>query len=229
MEPAESDAALAMAEGRRGPADVGRRRQPAESPLPPATLPERRGDVRENRVAFDDEAAAEGAGYRRREGLLVRDGPAGSKRDAVVCGGTPFAYNVDMRIILTGDQFCDGPNDLVAAILARPGHPLWPRHRARPHGDDTGIDEAVKLAAKGLHLKAEEHPVDSGHPEGYRFRNREMLLAGAGAVVILHRTLLDGGSKDLARQAIVAGVPTYLIDSEDGRPRRMKDGDGRLA
>jgi len=59
-----------------------------------------------------------------------------------------------------------------------------------------------------------------------RFRNREMLRAGASLCVILHRSVLDARTKDLARQAIEAGVPTYLIDSEEGKVRRLRAGDG---
>jgi hypothetical protein len=53
-----------------------------------------------------------------------------------------------------------------------------------------------------------------------------MLRAGASLCVILHRSVLDARTKDLARQAIEAGVPTYLIDSEDGKVRRLRAGDG---
>ena len=47
-------------------------------------------------------------------------------------------------------------------------------------------------------------------------------------IVIVHRSLLDAGTRDLARQAIDAGIATYLIDSEEGKPRRIRMEDGRL-
>ena len=47
--------------------------------------------------------------------------------------------------------------------------------------------------------------------------------------MIVHRSLLDAGTKDMARQAIAAGVPTYLIDSEQGVRRRTRAGNPRLA
>jgi hypothetical protein len=37
------------------------------------------------------------------------------------------------------------------------------------------------------------------------------MLRGAGLCVIVHRSILDAGSKDLAQQAPALGVPTYLI------------------
>ena len=39
---------------------------------------------------------------------------------------------------------------------------------------------------------------------------------------------LDEGSRDLARQAVAAGVPPYLIDSEEGKPKRRNEGDAIL-
>ncbi len=64
-------------------------------------------------------------------------------------------------------------------------------------------------------------------PSRCPFRNHEMLRAGAGLCLIVLRSVLDAGTKNLARQAIEAGVPTYLIDSEKGKPRRLKAGDMR--
>jgi hypothetical protein len=36
------------------------------------------------------------------------------------------------------------------------------------------------------------------------------------------------GTKDCARRAIAAGIPTYLIDSEAARPKRLHADDSRL-
>jgi hypothetical protein len=55
------------------------------------------------------------------------------------------------------------------------------------------------------------------------------IVFGAGLCVILHRSLLNVGTKDLARQAIAAGIPTYLTDSEHAAPRRVRAGKWRLA
>jgi hypothetical protein len=52
--------------------------------------------------------------------------------------------------------------------------------------------------------------------EAIRFRNREMVRAGAGLSLIAYRSLLDAGTKDVAKQAIEAEVPTYLITGSRG-------------
>jgi hypothetical protein len=98
------------------------------------------------------------------------------------------------------------------------------------HGDDTGVAESFATAAKGVRIRTEEHLADSAHlgQEAIRFRNREMLRAGAQLCVILHRSVLDAGTRDLARQALEAGVPTYLIDSEEVKPKPLRMGDERL-
>jgi hypothetical protein len=133
-----------------------------------------------------------------------------------------------MRIVAAGDQFrpC---HRLASAILRRMVARYGP-DIVIIHGDDTGVAESFATAAKGQRIKAEEHMADFSHlgQEAIRFRNREMLRAGAQLCVILHRSVLDAGTKDLARQAIEAGVPTYLIDSEEGRPKRIRTGDARL-
>jgi hypothetical protein len=98
------------------------------------------------------------------------------------------------------------------------------------HGDDTGVAESFATAAKGQRIRTEEHFADFTHlgEEAIRFRNREMLRAGAQLCVILPRSVLDAGTRDLARQAIEAGVPTYLIDAEEGKPERIRTGDAQL-
>jgi hypothetical protein len=60
-------------------------------------------------------------------------------------------------------------------------------------------------------------------------RNAEMVAAGAGMCVAFHRFLRQSrGTKDCVRRAIEAGIPTYLVDSEEARPRRLRAGDARL-
>jgi hypothetical protein len=57
-----------------------------------------------------------------------------------------------------------------------------------------------------------------------------MLRPDAQLCIILHRSLgEDERVKDLARQAIAEGVPTYLIANERGVPRRLMLDGGPLA
>jgi hypothetical protein len=56
-----------------------------------------------------------------------------------------------------------------------------------------------------------------------------MIRAGAELCIAVHRFLANSrGTKDCVRQAIAAGIPTYLIDSEAALPRRLRGGDMRL-
>jgi hypothetical protein len=137
-------------------------------------------------------------------------------------------YNLDMRIVVAGDQFWPC-HRLASAILRRMVARYGP-DIVIVHGDDTGVAESFATAARGQRIKTEEHIADFGRlgKEAIRFRNREMLRAGAQLCVIVHRSVLDAGTRDLARQAIEAGVPTYLIDSEEGKPRPLRMGDERL-
>jgi hypothetical protein len=132
-----------------------------------------------------------------------------------------------MRIVIGGDQFW--PCHKLAAVVLRRVATRYGPDIVIVHGDETGVAEAFALAAKGQRLKTDQHAVDFGHlgDGAIRFRNRAM-LRGAELCVIVRRSLLDAGTKDLARQALAVGVPTYLIESEAAVPRRLKEGDAEL-
>jgi hypothetical protein len=56
-------------------------------------------------------------------------------------------------------------------------------------------------------------------------RNAQMVAAGAGMCIAFHRSLAwSRGTRDGVRRAIKAGIPTYLIDSEEGKPRSIGQG-----
>jgi hypothetical protein len=56
-----------------------------------------------------------------------------------------------------------------------------------------------------------------------------MVAAGAGMYIAFHHSLPGSrGTNDRVRRAIAAGKPTYLVDSEEARPRRLRAGDARL-
>jgi hypothetical protein len=135
-----------------------------------------------------------------------------------------------MRILVTGDRFwyC---HVLDADILRRL------RDRYGPdivivHGAATGVDESFATAAKGLGIATEPHPADwdrLGRMAG-PIRNGEMVKLGAGLCIAVNRFIPGSkGTKDCARQAAEAGIPTYLIDSEKARPKRLLADDPRLA
>jgi YspA, cpYpsA-related SLOG family len=134
-------------------------------------------------------------------------------------------WNPGMRIILTGDRFWPC-HKLIAEILRRLLAKYGP-DIVIAHGDDTGVDETVAFVCSGFKLRAIVYPCDWDWlgADAEIFRNREMVRAGVNLCVIVHRALLGKGPKDLARQAIMAGIPTYLIEDERGMPRRLKAGD----
>jgi YspA, cpYpsA-related SLOG family len=122
-----------------------------------------------------------------------------------------------MRIVIAGDRFWNC-NRLAEAVLRR----LIARY-----GPDTvivlgggpGVEWAFSEACERLEIAKDVYLADFAHVADYRYANRELLGRGAGLCVIVHRAPLDDRSRDLARQAIAAGVPTYLIDSEEGKPK----------
>lgn len=99
------------------------------------------------------------------------------------------------------------------------------------HGDATGIDESFATAAKGLGVAVEAHPADwdrLGKRAG-SIRNGKLIRAGAGLCIAVHCFLMNSmGTKDCARQSIEAGIPIYLIDSEQAMPKRLRADDPRL-
>jgi hypothetical protein len=91
------------------------------------------------------------------------------------------------------------------------------RSRLRwPHPCDSSLGWGFRFASTP----------DEGRFERTRFRNRAA-LRGAEPCVILHRSLLDVGTKDPARQALTAEVPTYLIDPEVAVPKRLRTRDAK--
>jgi hypothetical protein len=89
------------------------------------------------------------------------------------------------------------------------------------YGGECGIDHSFSLACWKLGVEMDCVLLDYAHAGDRRFQNREMIRRGAGMCLIFHRSELDDGSRDLAHQAIAAGIPTWLIDNEEGRPRRI--------
>jgi hypothetical protein len=99
------------------------------------------------------------------------------------------------------------------------------------HGDATGVDESFGTAARGLGLVVEAHPAHwdrFGKYAGPK-RNGEMVAAGADLCIAVHRFVFNTkGTKDCARRAIAAGIPTYLIDSDKANPKRLLADDPRI-
>jgi YspA, cpYpsA-related SLOG family len=123
------------------------------------------------------------------------------------------------RILITGDRHwscTDLAERVVNRLIAKYGYDL-----VIVHGGANGAYQAFAVACRNLGIAAEPHVADwrgLGNIAGPA-RNREMVEAGAGLCVALHRNLAASrGTKDCIRQALAAGIRVYLIEDEKGVP-----------
>jgi hypothetical protein len=134
------------------------------------------------------------------------------------------------RILVTGDRnwrCCYVAKRLVERLVARYGPGI-----VIVHGDARGVDQAVSMACMDLGVAQERHPAiwgrhgDAAGP----IRNAEMVEAGAILCVAVHQMLCVGrGTKDCARRAIAAGIPTWHVAGASLPPRRLRADDPDLA
>ncbi len=138
-----------------------------------------------------------------------------------------------MRILVTGDRnwVCrDLTKSVIERLIARYGSDL-----VIVHGAATGVDTTFGDAARHAGLKVEPHEVTGVDWKYYGnraepLRNAKMVRLGADLCIAVHRDLARSlGTKDCAARAIAAGIPTYLIESDEGMPTRLESGDARLA
>jgi hypothetical protein len=135
-----------------------------------------------------------------------------------------------MRILVAGDRFWFCPK-LAASVVGR----LVARYGAgitTIHGGGPGVDESFASACRALDVTAEPQVPDwKGLGNISRpARNKEMLESGINLCIALHRSITTStGTKDCIKQALAAGIPTYLIEDERGIARPIEIGDARLA
>lgn len=134
-----------------------------------------------------------------------------------------------MRVLITGCRRwydLDLAEAVLNRILLRYGPPI-----VVVHGGATGVDAAFDEAARTLGLDVEPHPAawkTLGNRAG-PVRNQGMIDLGADLCVAVHRDLKGSkGTKDCATRALKAGIPTFLIDDEEGTTRRLREGDAAL-
>jgi hypothetical protein len=128
-----------------------------------------------------------------------------------------------MRIIIVGDRFwdCDRlAESIFRRLVARYGPDI-----VIGLGGAPGVDHAFSTACRNLGIAIDLYLADFSHLGDYRFNNCQLLRSGAELCIIVHHAPLDDGSKDLARQAILAGIATYLIESENGKPTHLNECD----
>src|SRR5271165_4888554 len=116
---------------------------------------------------------------------------------------------------------------IVGRLLARYGPDL-----VVIHGGEPGVDQAVAAACRDLGVPHETRLVQ-WHQTGLPTvgsKNRELIKAAPDLCVAIHQSI--GGSqrtRDCARQAIQAGIPTFLIADEQAVPSRLRPADPRMA
>jgi hypothetical protein len=127
-----------------------------------------------------------------------------------------------MRIIVTSErhwQCVDLAEKIVNRLLARFGPAIVIIHSGYP-----GVDQSFAIACRQFGVTVELRLADFSHVGDYSCQNREFLRRGAELCLILHRGTLSDVCADLAHQAIHAGVATFIIDNDHGKPRRLSHG-----
>jgi ABC-type sugar transport system substrate-binding protein len=128
-----------------------------------------------------------------------------------------------VRIIVTGDRNwrCTAlARRVIARLVARHGNVTI------LDGDASGVDTAFADAASEAGCKVLLFPADwekYGKGAGPR-RNAEMVAAGADFAIAVHKSLARSrGTRDAVERCLAAGIPVWLIDSEDGEPKRVRE------
>src|SRR5262249_20352727 len=100
------------------------------------------------------------------------------------------------------------------------------------HGGQIGVDQSFNEACKTLGISLEVRLANwpqTGHPT-IGTKNRELVRDGADLCIALHQSISRSQrTLDCVRQAIKAGIPTFLIASENAAPSRLRPGDPRLS
>jgi hypothetical protein len=135
-----------------------------------------------------------------------------------------------MRIVVTGERawVCDELAMVVLErLIARYG-----REIVIIHGGAAGVDESFSKACKSLGIALDVRLASwpqTGNPT-IGTRNRELIKDGADLCIALHRSIgTSQRTRDCARQAIQAGIPTFLIADERAIPSRLQRADARLS
>lgn len=126
------------------------------------------------------------------------------------------------RIIITGDRHW-GCFALAEAIIHRLAERYGWDDLVIVHGAATGVDASFGEACSLHDVTQESHPADwsKGKAAG-PIRNQEMVDAGADFAIAVHRNLAGSrGTRDCVRRCLSAGIPVWLIDSDEIHPRRI--------
>ena len=132
------------------------------------------------------------------------------------------------RVLVTGDPLwtCRAlALTILRRLVARYGDGITIVHSGNP-----GVPTSFGVGCRELGIRAEMPPLDWSRGTGYLARNERLIAAGADLCIVVHRSLATcEPTKDCASQAIAAGFPTYLIETDRAYPIRLHAGNWRLA
>lgn len=130
---------------------------------------------------------------------------------------------MSVRVLITGCRHwrCTAlASRIVYQLKARHGDALVVVHGHCPDG----VDHEFEREARTQGVRTETHPAD-WHAHGKAagpIRNQAMVDLGAEFCLAVHRDLLGSkGTLDCVKRCWAAGIPVWLVDSEDARPRRV--------
>jgi ABC-type sugar transport system substrate-binding protein len=133
---------------------------------------------------------------------------------------------MSVRVIVTGSRSwrCAAlARRVIARLIARHGKV------ALVIGDADGVDRvfAETARASGCEVCVFGADWEKFGKRAGPLRNQEMVTDGADFCIAVHKSLARSrGTKDCVQRAMAAGIPVWLIDSDDGEPRRVKEIEG---
>ena len=131
----------------------------------------------------------------------------------------------DFRVLVTGDRNwrCRAvAREVVQRLKAKHGAALVIIHG----GGFTGVEREFAEAAELQRVRQEALPAESGRwgDRAGPIRNAEMVASGIALAVAVHRTLKRSrGTRDCVAKCLAAGIPVWLVDSEEVKPRRIRE------
>ena len=134
------------------------------------------------------------------------------------------------RVIVTGDRhwYCEElAYRVVQGLRAKHGPGV-----VIVEGGAEGVDWAFHVAANGCEVATERFDADWKRlgPRAGPARNAAMIVAGADLCIAVHPNIdVSRGTKDCVRQALAAGIPTWLIESDDPRCKPIRLGTADVA
>lgn len=131
------------------------------------------------------------------------------------------------RVLITGDR-----NWACLTLAQRVVDRLKAKHPELEiiHGAAKGVDTAFAVAAANAGVPVIACPAewDAHGPAAGPMRNQRMVDAGADLCLAFHGNLKRSkGTNDCVRRAMDAGIPVWLVDSDDegARPVRVTEDD----